>query len=230
MRAKSLLFVLALLVAGPAGAQTTTYKVEMLFFINTEDTEAFHSEKWPLEPEMPELVTSLDLFGGQRQSGFRALGEGYKDLKQAKKLLESSERYQVIKHVAWRQPGLDAESALPIRIHGGADFSALYPERMQPGWTVNEQGMPVEVPPPPGLEQLDGTIKLVLARYLHVYTDLLLRKPVVYEVLNTETEEVTKRPALMDIRVQEHRRMRSRELHYIDHPLLGMLVQITPME
>jgi len=32
------------------------------------------------------------------------------------------------------------------------------------------------------------------------------------------------------VTLQEHRRMRSRELHYLDHPLFGVLVLITPYE
>ena len=30
--------------------------------------------------------------------------------------------------------------------------------------------------------------------------------------------------------LRQHRRMRSNELHYIDHPLFGLLVRITPYE
>ncbi|MCK4704001.1 MAG: hypothetical protein KAT90_00855, partial [Gammaproteobacteria bacterium] len=30
--------------------------------------------------------------------------------------------------------------------------------------------------------------------------------------------------------LQAHRRMRSKELHYIDHPLIGILIQINPVK
>ena len=30
--------------------------------------------------------------------------------------------------------------------------------------------------------------------------------------------------------INSHRRMRSKELHYIDHPLVGILIQINPVE
>ncbi len=30
--------------------------------------------------------------------------------------------------------------------------------------------------------------------------------------------------------LNSHARMRSKELHYIDHPLVGMLIQINPVE
>ena len=40
-------------------------------------------------------------------------------------------------------------------------------------------------------------------------------------VLNTVNNSYT---------LQSHRRMRSKELHYIDHPLVGILIQINPVE
>ncbi len=57
--------------------------------------------------------------------------------------------------------------------------------------------------------KLEGTVKVSLGRYLHVDLDLLLDQR---------------------YRLQTHRRMRSGELHYIDHPLMGALVLISPVD
>jgi hypothetical protein len=57
---------------------------------------------------------------------------------------------------------------------------------------------------------LDGTIKVSVKRYLHVDLDLLLKSGKGY-------------------RLQSKRRMRSKEIHYIDHPMMGVLVLITPV-
>lgn len=51
---------------------------------------------------------------------------------------------------------------------------------------------------------LRGVVRLSRGRYLHVDTDLTVG----------------------GIRAREHRRMRSRELHYIDHPRIGVLVRV----
>ncbi len=56
--------------------------------------------------------------------------------------------------------------------------------------------------------KLEGTVKVSLGRYLHVDLDLLLDHR---------------------YRFQAHRRMRSGEIHYIDHPLMGALVLISPV-
>lgn len=57
---------------------------------------------------------------------------------------------------------------------------------------------------------VDGTVRLYRARYLHLEADLLL------------TADGGR------FRLKESRRMRSRELHYLDHPRFGLLVMVTP--
>ena len=61
---------------------------------------------------------------------------------------------------------------------------------------------------------------MALSRFLHVYTDLAL----------TKTGLSNFGYNLQSFIVKSHRRMRSRTLHYIDHPKLGMLMLITPYE
>jgi hypothetical protein len=63
---------------------------------------------------------------------------------------------------------------------------------------------------------LTGTARVHVKRYLHLNLDLLL--------------ETTNGPAPGIFRMQVHRRMRSNKLHYIDHPIMGALVRITPVE
>jgi hypothetical protein len=63
---------------------------------------------------------------------------------------------------------------------------------------------------------LTGTAKVHVKRYLHIDLDLLL--------------ETTNGPKPGQFRMQAHRRMRSGKLHYIDHPIMGALVRITPVK
>ncbi|MEF8833521.1 MAG: CsiV family protein [Halofilum sp. (in: g-proteobacteria)] len=125
---------------------------------------------------------------------------------------------------------------------------------------------------------LDGTIELVVSRYLHIHADLYFTRGVDWdntfmarsgivapaaETLEEESaagEESAKEsgeeavdtgddamPALTDTMApaiargpddeamlsfpfSQSRRMRSGELHYLDHPLIGMLVLVTPYE
>lgn len=78
---------------------------------------------------------------------------------------------------------------------------------VQPG-VGNRSAVPVRIESP-GL--LDGTVKVSLSRYLHTYTDF------------------TYGSSGNTVRIKDHRRMRSRELHYIDNALFGILIEITPV-
>lgn len=61
---------------------------------------------------------------------------------------------------------------------------------------------------------LQGLIKITRGRYLHVNTDLMLANP-------NQTQRY---------RIQMHRKMRRGELHYMDHPMAGLLVQANRYE
>ena len=133
------------------------------------------------------------------------------------KRINGSSEYNVLFYSAWRQTGLDENNAFDINIdelvnnHNNKSQNAIH-----------------------------GHLKVVLARYLHFYGDLdyqrLIDKSVVTtntintsvdaSAQSTETNLISKQSYPMKI----HRRMRSKELHYIDHPLVGILVQINPTE
>ena len=57
--------------------------------------------------------------------------------------------------------------------------------------------------------RLSGLIRMSRGRYLHLDTDLILRD------INSS----------QPYRIKLHRRMRSDELHYVDHPRLGILIR-----
>jgi len=129
------------------------------------------------------------------------------------------------------------------------------------------------------LHPLDGTIELVVSRYLHIHADLYFTRAVDWDeafmarggiadpVIGTADEEtaadeasngetsdneaadngedgpaavadaiapaVARGPdneAMLSFPFSQSRRMRSGELHYLDHPLIGILVLVTPYE
>lgn len=107
--------------------------------------------------------------------------------------------------------------------------------------------------------ELQGTVEIVLSRFLHVYSDLLLLQPVYIEkarsnlidedtaLISDDNEDIlldNEKPkfnvelvsgdeaftTLHGFNIKQHRRMRSGELHYIDHPLLGIVIQARPVK
>ena len=135
---------------------------------------------------------------------------------------------------SWRaDPGLpDTSDAAPISAGGGVTAigrgayrlsgiwqalrnSSQYRPLRHLAWT--QRGRPKRSAPEILVgEDIDsdvyGTARMYRARFLHLDLDLLL---------NT---------ANGNYRFINHRRMRSNELHYIDHPMFGVLVIATPLQ
>jgi hypothetical protein len=121
---------------------------------------------------------------------------------------------------------------------------------------------------------LDGTIELVVSRYLHIHADLYFTRavdwdeafmarggiagpaietpdgesaggeasddeaadngeeslPIVADVLAPAVARGPDDEPMLSFPFSQSRRMRSGELHYLDHPLIGILVLVTPYE
>lgn len=95
---------------------------------------------------------------------------------------------------------------------------------------------------------IDGNFKVYLDHYLYVDSQLIIRKevtedvsvtqPVNVEVIDDqngvqiaaatqqEVAEVKQKTVIKEILFDQNRRLRSEEIHYLDHPLMGIIVQI----
>ncbi len=158
--------------------------------------------------------------------------------------LKRDKRYRVLFHQSWRQPVVDIENAPSLLISGGDSFSNHH--------------------------ELEGSITISVARYLHLHTNLWLSEftrnygqeqgqwpalPIRPDLRQVESQEwstsleesdawsnfngpesefekILNQPYVLDrvVLVKQKRRMRSGELHFIDHPLLGLLIKVTPYE
>ncbi len=235
---KALLTLLLLSVSLFSHAEDIRYyDVELVLFENL-DTASRQGENWPTSVELEVPETSIQI--GQPYPGpipkeydpkltFKALSpKDYQLQEQAKKIEESDSR-RVLLHTGWRQPGMASDDALTV-----------YFKRQIPGATPVSR-VTSEVPVEPSAPsrfveaeagELEGMIKVILSRYLHVDADIVFRPQVAEEpqgffVMNPI--ESTAQPVVYRMQ-QTRRRMRSRELHYLDNPVLGMLVLITPYE
>ncbi|GIX22493.1 MAG: hypothetical protein KatS3mg121_1276 [Gammaproteobacteria bacterium] len=124
----------------------------------------------------------------------------------------------------------------------------------QPLRPVPYTPLPAGVGPDPQavVNAFDGVLRLERRRFLHVYLDALLRVPVrVVQTPQPAAATAVPSPSadpgptaaprwrlepatgpdeldggLLGVRIQAHRRLRSGELHYLDHPFLGVLILV----
>ena len=199
------------LLAIPTGASARSFVIEIIVFDDLSG-EGLHTEHWPADPGKPSLQDAVELVhsreGGSEQAAraYRLVNRSVFALSDVWASLRRSARYRPFLHVGWRQPGLSHGAARPVHV--------------SPHLGVRRTGGPE----PEGGEHpaVDGTVKVSLARYLHVDLDLVYSRPG-----NGENAAPNAIPARF--RLVSERRMRSGELHYIDHPLFGVLALIRPL-
>ena len=132
---------------------------------------------------------------------FRVLRADELELRGARQRLARDGEYTPLAHGGWILPAYPPDQAVPI------DISLL--------GAVN----PV------------GTVKLHLSRFLHVTVDLVYRAPPVPEFLQAATadnERLSELELPPRYALRTQRRVRSGEVHYLDHPAIGILVVVRP--
>lgn len=197
---------------------------------------------------------------------FQILPETQWQLADIEKKLKRSSKYQPLLHVAWRQPTYDEDRAqtvllydgvtdpLPAELQSAAETgSAATVEPTQPVAEAPQVAIPASAADADTgalNPRVAGTVRLSVARYLHLDADLVYRERVMQQSA-VPVSDLTlwyDRPyatlsdpqgpafmleewqALRGFRLLESRRMRSREIHYLDHPFFGVIALVTPVE
>ena len=210
VRAAALVLLAGVALATSATARATDYIVEIVLF-ETLGAGGGGGELW-----FPKVTSALGL------SEERAAAEGFRLVERATELdgsaakIAASGRYRLLRHFAWRQPGLPRDEAVAVRVNLGRAFDMYLPEDIGP----YERFIPASIEPRPERTRavrsttVNGTLKVYLGRFLHL------------ESLLVFTDEEAGR----SYRLFESRKMRSTELHYVDNPRFGLLARIVPIE
>ena len=255
------------------------YNIELVIF-KYSGVDQYNAEHWPDHWRIPDTLKSVDLkkIPAEYRSSIMRTGSNALTLNNVVKTLDESSRYQVLTHLGWRQPGLNKDDAINIKIQAGQVYRRITPlpepliventenqETMPATGSLfittgdHEPGLPAEPGKPVPIEyeavtdttgtsvenpvyELSGNFMVVISRFIHVYADLLLMEPVTLKLeetapladayTNTDSETLVETPkyhliytqpdlsftTLQGFNIREHRRMRSDELHFIDHP------------
>lgn len=157
--------------------------------------------------------------------------------KQAKHL-KYSRNYQLLAHFGWRQPGFSKEQALPIQFIFDPESTQISGEikiilsrylHAKVNFNLHKEVCRIVVQKE--IQEAD-TDKIDKVK-IEVQLNQQQNKEKLPEQ-NISTEGKTEKAAVKticreeNIQFKQSRKMRSRELHYLDHPVFGLLIQITP--
>lgn len=200
------------LASNQAVAQERNYLIEVVVFENMAEAKRAGSGNL----YYPRVNSAIGLSGDKAASlGFSLIDDAL-SLDEAAQEIRGSGNYRLLKHFAWRQPGLDAKNAQAVRINIGSTMPIYLPDDLKP----YAKFFPASAQPQPDRTRkvntttINGTLKVRLGRFLHLDARLVF----------TDTEKQK------SYRLSQSRKMRSGEFHYIDNPRFGLLVKILPIE
>jgi hypothetical protein len=188
------------------------YQVEVIIFGRPGATA---QETWPTDIRLtyPDNIVSVAESGFS--DGFTPVPTNERSLNPQAATLARSGNYTLLFHQAWRQTIYANKTN--IAISGGKVFN--------------------------GHHELEGSISLSVGQYLKIQTNLWLTKfapagtsiaeswPELPNLPNSFTSDVdTSNPIQRIVKLNQERTMRSNEVHYIDHPVMGLIIKITPVE
>lgn len=184
-------------VASAVASEDKSYEVEILVFEN-KSPELAGEEQWPPFVDKPEAAGSA----GMKDAGEPDNPKPGSRLEAAATALRADPRYRVLAHKSWTQFVEAKKDTIPVRINDGE------------------------------AKELDGLVRLYVSRFLHLDIDLALRgseasQPIKQEPTSALAPTSATAPTGVALyRINEDRRVKSKEIHYFDHPKFGVVVYI----
>jgi hypothetical protein len=178
------------------GDQPAMYDVEVVVFRNR--SAQAHGEQWPQRSVEANQSPDSGFSSKPVETGIEELPREQHALQAIADSMQRSGAYDVLLHTTWRQAGLDRTQAQPYTMPRGLERKGYH---------------------------LEGTIRLVRERFLHLEIDLLLSKP---QVAFIPGQAMDMPDPVYELK--ETRRVRRGELHYFDHPYLGVIAQVVAYE
>lgn len=189
-------------------AQARIYQIELIVFSHLTQ-QSVSQEQWPMvNPNDFDLNNALRLKADNNQSdNYTLLPPNQFTLKKEQQALNKKSTYHTLLHVAWRQVVYAPRDSRAVSIEGGN--------------TYNIDGKTQR--------QLTGTVRVSIQRYLNVSLNLLFIAPTSQLSHLANNDYFANAGPYVYFHLSQNRRMRSKELNYIDFPLYGVLIKVIPI-
>lgn len=195
-----------------------------------------------LHKRNPVVIT--EKYFANNNNGFQQLDSSHLQFTEQRKKLDKHASFTPVLHSVWRMPVADSASTKPIHLFAGENFAVNTQEQ-----TTDAQSIETQLS---DKWAIDGNFKIYLEHYLFIDSQLIIRQqttrdmPIVQPIENqdlnvissengvevidvereTEIIRTEKQTFIAEILFDQNRRLRSGEIHYLDHPMMGIIVQI----
>jgi len=166
-----------------------------------EQLDTVTDEQWPQMERVSNTEISTATMLSPKMATPLIQAAKNETLSEAASHLNQSTHYQVHYHKAWQQPIMQKGQEEAVSIHSDNEI-------------------------------IEGNIRLYKATYLHAKLDLWLKQNMMHVSSwsdaspdGIDISELPRNPNL-----KESRRIRSKKVHYFDHPKMGALLKLTPIE
>lgn len=190
---KQLVAAALLLFAVPL-ARAEIYRVDLIVFLD-KSAPGEQGRGYDL-PDLSHSI-NLDNAADLKAAGISVLPEEKFALNNEWQHLKLAKSYQPLMRLAWTQENPPAERGPALHLRWGSTLIINDPGSMTTGL----------------VSPVDGSVALLLGRYLHLDADLIYSQ-------KTET-------GVASYRLREKRRMKRDELHHLDSPRLGIVAKVS---
>lgn len=223
---KTLLCCLSLLCLPALAEAQAWYQIEVIIFDRL--TPDAGGEQWrdtpfilPEDPVDPRAVEAPA--EALQPTPYRLLPPARHRLGGIHDFFRRMAEYQPLLHLSWQQPAATGRQARHVRLRHPAPADATAPATAEPMFI--EQLIRSR-------PEIDGAIRIRGGFYLHADIDLsrfrvippankILPVPPVDEAAGPEATQKTR------LELKETRRIKLNEIHYFDHPMYGVILQVS---
>jgi Peptidoglycan-binding protein, CsiV len=214
------LFALTLLISSQSVLAESWYQVEVIVFDRLYpnlDGEQWQNQEFKLRDNMVELQPE----SAEGFLPYKVLSASKNRLSGIYRVFKLSSEYRPLYHLSWQQEATERRESRYVHIQK-LEGNAVMPvaDTTEEPEFLEQFSMPDSI--------IDGSIRIRSGFYLHADIDLSYFKqiPAENKVLRTSEESYSGFDKTV-IKLKETRKIKLNEIHYFDHPMFGVILQVS---